>query len=273
MMKTTFHQSNLAANRRRRVWLTVGGIFALIILVTAGGILNVWFGPAATSLARPLWSVREFLGASVAPLGTVFSSKSALQAENEELQDELTLAQTRELETDSIREENEQLRLELGLRSNRAPITLARVLSHPWESPYDVLLADLAQSTSTTKITTGSLVTYKNLLALGKVTELSGSVAKIILFSHGGEETPVLIGSTRLPATLAGRGNGNFTAQLPRSVEIKLDSPVFLVGPAKDFIIGTVGAITKKPGESLQTIYVRTPLVLSHLRYVEIHLP
>ncbi len=273
MMKTTFHQSNLAANRRRRVWLTVGGIFALIILVTAGGILNVWFGPAAMSLARPMWSVREFLGASVAPLGTIFSSKSALRAENEELQDELKLAQVKELETESLRDENEQLRVELGLRSSRPPVTVARILSQPSNSPYDVLLVDLAQSTSTAKVAAGSLVTYKNLLALGKVTELSGSVAKIILFSRGGGEAPALIGPDRLPATLEGRGNGNFTAQLPRSVEVKLDSPVYLVGPAKDYIIGTVGAITKKPGESLQTIYIRTPFVLSHLRYVEIHLP
>lgn len=271
-MRTTFHQNSFSNRQQPKgKWWAIAIIFFLLIIVFGGPILDSLLGGAALKITKPFWTTRNYLLAGLQPLASVFQTKRVLIEENKKLRQELEVARLLRIDYGVLEQENEELRFLAGLGSTSTSLITGKIVSHPWNSPYDILMADVSSSQNRELIKTKDLVTYHRTLALGKVEKVTSGVAKVILFSIGSSKVAAVIGKERIPVMLSGRGNGNFVTELPRNVEVVLGSPVLLVDGKKDYTLGVVGAISKTPGETLQTIYVRSPINISDLTYVEIH--
>jgi len=270
-MKTTLHQNNFSIRHHsRRSWLVGAAIVFFLVLIFSGPVLNTLLGGTAVTVARPFWVARNYLLAGLEPLTSIFQTKRGLIDENNKLRLELEAGQLVKIDYDVLVRENKELREIIGLSSAETEITVGKVVSHPWNSPYDILLVDLSNNNNQESIKAGDLVTYHETLALGRIEKVVSGIAKVVLFSVGSSKVAAMIGASRIPVILNGRGNGNFVTELPRNLEIVLGSSVLLVEGKRDYTLGLVGAISKTPGETLQTIYVRSPINISQLTYVEI---
>jgi len=270
-MKTTFRQNNFSVrNRSRGKWLAVIIVIFFLVVIFGGPILSTLFGPMAVIVAKPFWAARNYLFIGLQPLTNIFQTKGGLIEENKKLQRDLEAARLLKIDYGVLTRENENLRAIIGLGPIKVGSTVGKVVSHPWNSPYDILMVDVGGNKNQEPIQTKDLVTYRGTLALGRVEKVVSGVVKVVLFSIGSSKVAAVIGSERVPVMLTGRGNGNFITELPRNLEIVLGSSVLLVDGKRDYTLGVVGAISKTPGETLQTIYVRSPVNVSELDYVEI---
>jgi len=270
MIKMTFHQSNSSLrSHRRRSWLVGALVVSLLVLVFGGPILNTLFGGMAIVVARPFWVVRDHFLVGLGSLTGIFQNKKGLIDENNKLRQELETTQLLKIDYDVLSRENKELREVFGLGLAKTEMTIGKVISHPWNSPADILLVDLSNNNQEL-VKAGNLVTYQGTLALGRVDKIVSGGAKIALFSVGSSKVAAVIGASRIPAILDGRGNGNFVTELPHNLAIILGSPVLLVDGKRDYTLGIVGAISKTSGETLQTVYIRSPVNVLQLTYVEI---
>lgn len=185
-----------------------------------------------------------------------------LQAENERLKLEL-------LSAEQLAEDYRHLRSTLGERLALPGEVVAKVISGPGRSPFDILLLDLGSANSTSPVTLGRMVLSGDVL-LGQIVEVDERVSKAKLFSSAGVEVPVVIGPEKVPATAKGRGGGNFVALLPRGTTVALGDLV-TVPAFGGKLIATVGSVDNDPEEPLQTIYLKSPINLFTLTWVEIY--
>ncbi len=176
--------------------------------------------------------------------------------------------------------ENEELRaraaiLEARLKEQEAlgslhtleerPAKIATVLSIPPQSPYDVILIDAGRQDG---IQPGEKVFAKSTL-IGFVDEVGEGSAKVKLISYPELETEALLESLLLNITLEGYGGLNMIFIAPQDLEIKIGDRV-ISNTTPSYLIGEIGYIKSKESEALQTVYLRPPFNLRHLRFVEI---
>ena len=278
MMKTSYRQSSVRARSLRQTrWLLVGVTAVLAILIFGGSWFARGLAPLGLGLARPLWRAEAAALAHFRGAGEWWRSRTKLARENQSLRAALAWREAELLDHEALATENQKLREELGWRAETPDdFLVGRVISHPWSTPYDLLLIDVgeagpdAASPPGRAPRVGDLVTYRRDLALGRVVGVTGTTVKVGLFSVGQNQLPVVIGAARLPAAADGRGGGNFLIQLPRAAAVAAGEPVFLATAERDYLVGRVGAVEKTPTESLQNIFVRLPLNPNQLTYVEI---
>lgn len=249
-------RNNSGQNQLRRILLVAGVLLVLIL----GGVL--YFAPHVisafmTTLARPFWRVESSI-----EMGSLRSRESLL-IENEYLKRELEAADVRLLTVGAVEMENAELKAGMG-RASSTPYTLAAVLKHPPQAPYDELVIDIGQDFG---LKEGNLVYAAGMVPIGKVVEIFGETSKIRLFSSPEERYEVEIGSGRSAATAIGRGGGQYEAQLPR--DIKISEGDLVVVPAistKPFAI--VSAVLSDPVEPFQTILFAPPVGIYGLHWV-----
>jgi cell shape-determining protein MreC len=148
--------SNLLQRRpktRRREFVVVA--VALVVLFI-GGFRWLEGGTGwLLSLARPFWVVEDYL------LGG--NQESQLVAENQALK-------LRLIDYDQVQAENESLRTILGRQAAaQAEPLVAKVISSPWRSPFDIVTVDLGEANSHGPIKVGDLVVYDHLALVGEV--------------------------------------------------------------------------------------------------------
>lgn len=255
--------------RKQPEWRRAAGLVALLLILAFGGsIFNRTLGGIVLSLASPFLRFGNHLATTIRDADSALRAKQALVIENDQLKQRLvaleaSLANHQILETD-----NQLLRQEIGLVHLPTAVTVVEILSHPWNSPFDIILAALPEGGTAAR---DSLVTFKQDVWAGNVIAQTGKVVKIKLISAPGSQIPVLIGPNNVPALAVGKGNGNLEVALPRNLEFGLGDLVVAADASRPQLVGTIGAIDKDPGESLQTILIRTPINLSFVHYLEIH--
>ncbi len=244
---------NYRPNKRR-----FGPLWLLLGVWVVGFVWYNQLSSLALGLARPVWRVVGAFGAQASTAST-------------EVNQELAKLRGRLLDYDALRAEQISLRAVLGHYDSPAKIVAAKILSHPWRSPYDILLVDTGtENVVGRSLVVGNEVFVDNAVALGQVVAVADTTAKVKLFSAGGSELPVIVGPNRLPVIARGRGGGNFRAELPRAVAVSVGDAVRTIRGGRDLAVGAVGAVDKIPGASLQTIYFRYPFNLNELTLVEI---
>ncbi|MBI2099948.1 MAG: hypothetical protein HYT48_01245 [Candidatus Vogelbacteria bacterium] len=233
---------------------------SLVVLVVLGGL---WLGgffwydqlsALALFVARPIWRVGARL-------------------DNQSLDQQLTELRLRLMDRDALAADNAALRALLGYYPAPPLVVVARILAHPWTSPYDILVVDSGSNFTKQIIAPGAEVLLYNTIALGRVAEVTGETAKIKLFSAGGNELPVLVGPERLPVVAEGRGGGNFLVELPREAKVGVGDTIYTEWRGRSLVVGNVGDVEKVSGASLQKIYFRYPINLNDLTLVEIQIP
>lgn len=253
---------------RRLLW----GILILLLIFLFGNWVGGGLGVAST-LARPFWFVGERLAVGAGGLWALWSDKEKLVVQNEALTNRLADLEARLARQNLLATENEKLRATIGLATPISRKIIAQVISGPDRGPLDTLLVDVgSEQHGLDTLTVGDLVGLEDGLALGRIIEVAAKTSKIKLFSAPGNELPAALGrEASAPIQLVGRGLGNFTAAVPRGVEVLIgDEAIFNKG-SKNWLVATVGSVDSGGGETMQKVFLRTPLNLNQLRYVEIY--
>ncbi len=231
--------------------------------------VHIFFPHMYGSILMPVvgvfWKVGDFVGDTVSQYVELVRSKKSLIAENERLTSEARSFDASLLMLETLRRENETLRLLLG-RKDALRMTVATVLSRPPFSPYDSLIVDAGKAHN---ISIGDRVYAPSGTAIGDISEVYGHTSKVVLFSSPGRILPIAIGEGAIQVEAEGRGGGNFKAVLPADIGIEPGDPVRLI-ESRANVLGVVEEINVDSTGSLQTILFKMPISLAELSYVEV---
>jgi cell shape-determining protein MreC len=239
-----------------------------IVLVAS---LSLFYTPVRLALTQTAYTVSApffHFGGSVNSLGnsllTNFRSKDALVYENAMLRAENDRMQAQILDRNLLQERVMNLEEVLGRprNDNRVVADVTVPFGHSY---YDTLVIDAGADHN---IQNGDFVVYSGAGVIGEVAEVSAVSAKVKLYSTGGEEHLVLIGSHSVPATARGMGNGNFQAKIPQGSLVSVGDRV--VVSRGNLILGEVTMVEELPGVPFRTVYFRSSFNPTEVRTVEV---
>lgn len=250
--------SSLLRRRPTSRWREVIVVILVVLVLIVGTLRWLESGTGwLLSLAKPFWAVEDYI------LGG--NQESQLVIENQALKLKL-------INYEQLLSENESLRTALGRQQvGQDEPLVAKVISSPWRSPFDIVTVDLGEANSRKPIKVGDLVVYDHLALVGEVAEVFSRTAKIKLFSASGNQLPVTLGDEYLPAIATGIGGGNLLVEVPRDITINVGDRAIVPTALRDFLAGTVGSVTTDPSEPLQKVLLSLPLNINKLRWLEIY--
>ena len=158
----------------------------------------------------------------------------------------------------------ENILLELVGRKQKSNMVVAAVLTHPPQTPYDVIIIDAGSNES---LAVGSEVSLPEGSILGIISEVFPKSARVKLFSAGGEETNAVLERNNVPVTLVGSGGGNFKLTLPRDIAIEKGDRI-LSPDITSRLLATVGEVSVRPTDSFKEVLAKGPTNIFALRFV-----
>lgn len=252
------------SSRSIRIFIGLALFVAVILAfnyVTGGSISRVLRIPLAPVQSAEN-SVRSWFGERL----LMFRSKVALEGEVAQLKEENAQLELLVLNNLALRSENEELRALLKVRpASVRTLYTVRVLSDVGAFTYGTLVLGNPGK----KLEPGTFVFGPNNTVLGTVLDGENSAITMHLLSASGRETQARIGDESTPVTVIGLGQGNFTTQVPRGVEIAVGDHVILP-EAQGALLGVVGSIEVKDTDAFQTVLIRVPLSIPALQFVSL---
>lgn len=234
-----------------------GGL--LLIILAA----RVFVPGLLTSMLAPLWGAGASATAGVASAGSVFGSKATLMRERDR-----AIA-----ERDALANQNAALQAQVrdvtrlvGDRTEPAGRILAGVLARPPVSPYDVLVVDQGADQGA-KV--GALAYAAGGVPVGTVASVTGSSARVLLFSSPGRETAAWAGTRNVAITLKGQGSGAFAARVPREAGLVAGDTVSLAGGGA-LPVGTIVHVADDPSSPESLVSIRPFVNPFSLSWVEL---
>jgi cell shape-determining protein MreC len=150
-----------------------------------------------------------------------------------------------------------------GRKPSRETI-IAGVLTHPPQTPYDVIIIDAGSNDA---IEEGKAVYLPEGPSLGVVSEVSNSNSRVRLFSSSGEKTNAVLERHNVPVELEGLGAGNFRLMLPRDAEVEVGDRI-LSPDISSRLLAVVGDISRSPTDSFKEVRAKSPANIFILRFV-----
>ena len=268
--KTVFSSPPRARRQRRWPFFVV----LIAVLVVGGPLLYQLLSSPA---ARVVGEGRASATATVFSLGhniKFLAAKEKLLLENEKLRDQLKDS-TRQMI--SLRLELEELRALAAAvgrpGDSRAPLLVAKVLAPLGFFNYDTLLIDGGTRTPSSgrNLAPGDLAVASADVLLGEVVQVGKLTSKIRLYSSAERTTAVLIGQANIVGLATGQGGGNYLVTLPAGSAVVHNDIVRATRGGREYVLGLVGAIEKNEETPFQKIYVKSPINIYELRFVEIY--
>lgn len=260
-MKTQFsHRRNALISKQTL-------IVASAVVCACALVLGVssFFPSLPTLLATPGWKLGAAASDATHSVMSLFQNTDLVMVEKERF----------EAENQILNNENRALRAELEdtahlsgggvLSSHRV---LAPVLSRPPLSPYDTLIVSLENGSS---VAVGAFVYGPGSVPLGKVTQSTRGVARVLLYSSPSEKTEGWIGEKRLPVTLMGESAGSFSATLARESGVAVGDILYLPGPGA-LPAGTVVDVASDPSSTSDVVHIVPYVNIFSLTWVSIQL-
>ena len=242
---------------RNKAWISTWIVVGLLLL-------TVLIGYSGSFVAPPFMRIGSFIhGVGAAAVG-VFYSKNSVEAENQQLKDQLAQVQV-DIDRDKLLlQENEDLKSLLGRHSKNASI-LATVLSKPPMSLYDTLVVDVGSSD---QVSEGDTVLALGFVPVGTVNAVYAHTSTVQLFSSSGQKVDVRIGKN-IQTTAEAQGGGNFLIKLPKGSVVAEGDPISALGIGAE-IFGHVENIETTENDPF--IYVRfsLPVNMSELHFLQI---
>lgn len=262
---TGFRHDKEKVAKRRKV-LGIIFIFALVVLIFRTP-AERWLASAIQFIARPLWGAQVSVQSMLENSSYLLRSRASLAAENAALQNSLDLVANEAHSRETLRNENDILKQMLGRHAGR-DFMLARVLYSPGGVPYDTMVIDVGSDHG---VAVGMKVFVDGDFILGDVEKVYGRSSVVTLYSSSGNELPVLVGTSTVPATAYGSGGGNFRIILPRGVPASVGDLISIPSLAPTYL-GTIDAIERPDGSSLQAIYFKWPMNVFEEQWVYVEL-
>ncbi|MEK7621725.1 MAG: hypothetical protein AAB415_00950 [Patescibacteria group bacterium] len=254
-----------------------GGLILLlaILLGLSRGSIRHLAADASLRILSPLWTIGRGARRVETDLGGVFSSKIHLANENAQLRNLVAEQRAALLAQAGLRQENITLRALVSRAPDPPPLTIGRVASRGAQFPLGLAIIDLGSLNEEVKghLTAGAVVTVEGTVALGELTEIYSATAQMRLYSTTGERISGNLGENHIPIELTGRGAGNFVGLLPRDLPAAAGDEVTIVAAGHEFVIAVVSEIERAAGDSFQEIFLRSPVNISQLTWVEMYAP
>ena len=234
-----------------------------MVIFMSGAIIFSLFDAAIISIISPIWKTENVITRSLENGVTFFSSRNALVRENTLLKERLSSLETEILSLSSLRDQEDTLLALLG-RKQENNIVAATVLTHPPQTPYDIIIIDAGSNAS---IALGAEVSLPEGPILGVVSEVFSRRAKVRLFSASGEETNAILERNNVPVTLVGAGGGNFKFIIPRDIAVEKEDRILSADIASR-LLAVVEDISVRSTDSFKEVLARSPANIFVLRFV-----
>lgn len=219
---------------------------------------------AVNSIASPFWKFESVISDTSEGIG-ITKSKGELTRENKQLRARVRELRAIEIERDVLREERLHFN-EILERKRERNLLVSGILAKPPISPYDTFLVDVGKNQG---VQQGDRAFMYGNIAIGKVVEVSGQTSKIKLYSSSDEKMQVFLGENNVEVEAVGRGAGNFQAELPRGVEVKTGAKARFPG-LEGSVLGIVEHVQKSENDTFQTVFIKSPVDIWTLRYIQI---
>ncbi|HVY73023.1 MAG TPA: rod shape-determining protein MreC [Candidatus Paceibacterota bacterium] len=237
--------------RKRGGWFSWRVFIYVFFAVLIFGACILW----RAQLERLVWSVFLPIERARVSFGT---------SENEILRAELASTTALVADRDALYAENQELKARLN-RNGSKQVIVAGVIMRPPAIPYDTLLVDAGESEG---VAMGALVYASGTTLVGKVGDVYGHSARIVLLSAPGEVYDALLRG-QVPVQMQGQGSGSFVGQVPAGTHVAEGDSLVFPGVVGGFA-GTVSNVVARDGESFETLYAHLPVDPLLLRFVEI---
>lgn len=239
-------------------------VFVIGLQIFAGQFLE----RVAMSLGGPFSSTYLSLKERVGHIRAFYHSRLYLVDENRRLR--ATVEENREkvYRLDSLLLEHGDLLSAYGRNQFHATGTLmlANVLSKPPQSPYDILLIDIG---SDHNLVEGQQVFSLGGIPAGRISEVSGSTAKVVLFSSVGEETKLTIERTGETVSVEGRGGGNLETEVGQEMDIVVGDRIVLP-QFNAAVVASVVEVEVNPTSAFKRVFFHSAINVFKLRWVEV---
>lgn len=265
MITSSRHDKERKDLRKKRLGIFLGAVLLILIFRSpVEGFLSGIF----QYIARPMWVVKNTTGDFFSQYVYIFQSKNLLYEENARLKNSLDLVALEAYSREQLRKENEELKLMFARQTGRT-LLLARVLANPGRAPYDTFVIDAGESDG---LREGMKVFVDGDFVIGEISRIFNKSAVVTLYSSDGSELPVTIekmGTSSIPTIGYGIGGGSFRSILPKGAEVAVGDTVIIPSIAPQYL-GTIDAVVRADGSSLQEVYFKLPINIYALKYVYI---
>ena len=241
---------------KRALTTLIVAIAILIFIIILGGFTS----RALAIIQRPFLQ----LGTWVSTTTDSFRSQSSLIAENSDLQDKLEALAVFASELETLRDENDNLRLQLGYIKETGLASVTAAVTTRAITPASALIT--IDRGSDDGIAIGNAVIAEDGIVIGKVSELGQGSATVRLLSDRNSTVAAAIqNSERTLGIVEGSGGSllNF-GYIPQNVEIAVNDLVVTSGledtVPHGLVIGMINSITSNETDPFQNAVIE-PLV------------
>jgi rod shape-determining protein MreC len=259
MMISRSNNKKRLANKRT----IIGVVFLLILFLILG---RIGFPSLGGGASKPVVSTGGLFKNLGNGFSVFFSSRKAYENKISELEQKLATLEAESFLLSVVKAENTELKNLLGKEETSASTILAKVLVKQNTNTYGTMILDQG---STNGVLVGAKVYALGAVALGEVVEVYKKTSLVRLFSSGGVETPARFSISNLDVTLLGRGGGAFAVYLPHDVFVDAQEKITLLS-SENFVIAEFVSSATDPRDPEQTIYLRTPININTLNFVQI---
>ncbi len=233
-----------------------------VVFIAAAFVLSL-FDNALTHAVSPLWRGENRLSRSLAHIGDIFKTNSTLRKENAALEEKVSSLELAVSASALLASENERLLSLLGRTVDAGGVTAA-VLTHPPQSPYDLIVVDAGAQEG---IVAGSKAYLPEGPEVGAVTQVFPGFSRVKLLSTAGEKTQAVLERSEIPVELEGRGGGNFKIVLPRETEVQIGDRI-LSGSLHPHLVATVEEVNLEPTDSFKEVLAASPANIFSVRFL-----
>ncbi len=270
---TAYHPIKISGRARQK-----RAIFGLILfLILTFGLSYAgprhWAGNIGLKILSPFWAVRQTTGNIFSNIGALFANKLKLANENGRLRAIIDQQATALSNQEILKEENTTLRQIVNRPPDLLPLTIGRLISRGQQFPFGTALIDIGSQNVNTALTPGLVAVSEGTVILGELVEIYETKAKMSFYSTTGERLIGNLGEKNIPIELTGHGGGNFTTSLPRDLTVSINDQVTVTVAGHEFLLAVVNDIQRAAGDSFQKIFLRSPINISQLVWIELYAP
>lgn len=166
-----------------------------------------------------------------------------------------------------LKEENQKLREELGLRPQENSLT-ASVIGKPPQTPIGSIYIDAG---SERNIKEGDLVLASDKVLLGKVVKISKNNSTVSLNSSAGAVSYGFVARTEEQIEIKGAGGASMEAEVPIDFDIESGDKI-MQNDSPSYLMAVVGVIESNQTAGLKKIYLSLPVSISKINTVFVKL-
>lgn len=247
----------------RKTWIFIFAVFAL--LGATNGEVRSFAVKTIINAVSPVFKFSSFVAEKKDGFFFLFKSKYSLEEELNYLREKNIEMENEAILSESIRKENEELKIMLS-RPDKKSYILGSIISRPPQSPHDIIITDAGSNMGVKQGM--KAIAYGNIL-IGHVAEVFSDISKIKLVSYPGEETNLIIENAKISAIGFGLGGGNIEVKIPSSVKINPGDKINTEGTLY-YLLGTADKIEADALNPFQKIIFRMPINLNELQKIGI---